>query len=131
MIDMGFWVKKGFAILTALVVAVSPAYGAICTMECGTGGSSCCCQPQGYGDGAALSNPSCCGQEVNSNDGADQSRDRTRHAARYGQAAESAAAAAEIEFLEIPGVERSVLADAGTGEARSSPLFLLNSSFII
>jgi hypothetical protein len=119
------------ATLLAVLIVAAPLSGAVCTMSCGDGGGPCCCESPG-GDGILrVSAESCCGPEANSPAAANLTADRLAAASPasfFPVAAADAFIAAEgpVQFLKgsaNPAQEQA--------RGRSSPLFLLNVSFLI
>jgi hypothetical protein len=126
------YLRKGLAAFAVIVLALTPAFGAVCAMPCGSGeggaGGSCCCRPSETAAAEVLSSPTCCASEVKAFDPGILAR-----AAAGARALESPTAS--VGTIE----EISAVADLrwptprfnSPGNARSSPLFLLHASFVI
>ena len=128
----GKYVKKGLAALTVMVLALSPAFGALCAMPCGVGGegagASCCCRTSETSAAEVFANPSCCTSEVKASDPGMSVR-ATISARALEPTAASVGTAEEI--AAVTGFQSPTSHVDSPGNARSSPLFMLHASFII
>ena len=128
----GKYLKKGLAAFAVIVLALSPAFGALCAMPCGAGGenagASCCCRPSETLAAEVIANPSCCTSEVKTADPAILVR-----ATASSDAVEltPVAVCTTEKTQDIAGVQSPTPRALSPGNARSSPLFLLHASFII
>ena len=126
------YVKKGVAAFTVIVLTLAPAFGAVCAMPCGSGGegpgSSCCCQPSETLATEVLANPSCCASEVKTSDPGILARATV--SARALEFPVTSVCTAE-ETTTIASPQSPTPHFDSPGNARSSPLFLLHSSFIV
>ena len=126
------YLKKGIAAFTVIVLALAPAFGAVCAMPCGSGGEgasgSCCCRPSAVSTGEALASPTCCASEVKTFDPG--SLARATDSARALEPTIAPAFTAE-ETVTVAGLQWPTPHFDSPGNARSSPLFLLHASFII
>ena len=121
-------------ILVALLVmafAASPFAGVVCIMSCADSGGVCCCTSAGIPGGLSYEKPSCCGPEVSASAESDAAAERIAGNGRtilpafvLSPSAESADPGAGTESAGGP-------LSAESGTARSSPVFLLNSAFLI
>jgi len=123
--------RQMLAALLVVLLAATPLAAAVCTMSCSDGGGSCCCEnPGGFG-AAQYSAGSCCGAEARSPATANLTTERLTQSSQ----ASPLFAAAVHSSPETGGstdFEQNYAVPAG-GQARgrSSPLFLLNVSFLI
>ena len=126
------YVKKGVAAFTVIVLALAPAFGAVCAMPCGNGGegagASCCCRPSETLAAEVLANPSCCASEVKTSDPGIIAR---AIAGSRTPESTSASIGTAQETATVAGVQWATPHFDSPGNARSSPLFLLHASFII
>ncbi len=126
------YLKKGLAAFTVIVLALAPAFGAVCAMPCGSGGDgasgSCCCRPSSASAGETLSSPTCCAAEVKTSDSGILARATV--SARALESPVASVGTAE-ETVTVAGLQWPTPHSDSPGSARSSPLFLLHASFII
>lgn len=124
--------KKGIAALAVMVLALSPAFGALCAMPCGAGGEgtggSCCCRPAGDSAAEVLAGPSCCTTEVKASDPGMPVRATVNVKALE---LPTASVCTAEETAAVAGLQWPTPSHDSPGNARSSPLFLLHASFII
>lgn len=121
-------------ILVALVVtafAASPFAGVVCAMSCADSNGVCCCTSAGIPGELSYEKPSCCDPEVSASAESDAAAERIAGNGRtilpifvLSPAAESADPGAAAE-----SADSSLSGESGT--TRSSPVFLLNSAFLI
>ena len=125
-------------ILVALLVmafAASPFAGVVCIMSCADSNADsngvCCCTSAGIPGELSYEKPSCCEPEVSASAESDTATERITGNGRtilpafvLSPSAESADPGAGTESAGGP-------LSAESGTARSSPVFLLNSAFLI
>lgn len=123
--------RQTLAALLVVLVAAAPLSGAVCTMACGDDGGRCCCEsPDGLGT-LQLTAESCCGPEASSPAVSNLSAERLT----VGSPANFLFTAAADSFSDTGGsaeFEQGFTAPVREqARGRSSPLFLLNVSFLI
>jgi hypothetical protein len=123
--------KQALAAVLVVLVAAAPLSGAVCTMSCSDGGGACCCENTAGLGTVQLTAESCCADEASSPAVSNLSAERLT-----GSNLTSFSTAATLNV--VPDTDDP--AESGQGPAalphgqaseRSSPLFLLNSSFLI
>jgi hypothetical protein len=124
-------VRQILAALLVVLLAASPLAAAVCTMSCSDGGGPCCCEnPGGFG-ATRYSAESCCGAEARSPAAANITAELLTHSSQTSPLF-AATLDSSLETGDSADFARSYATPAG-GQARgrSSPLFLLNVSFLI
>lgn len=121
-------------LLVALLVAAfaaSPFAGAVCTMSCADSNGACCCTSAGIPGELSYEKPSCCGPEVSVSA---EGKGDTERLAGNGRTVLTAlllspGGGGTGTIAAAEGASGPQCAEPGT--SRSSPVFLLNSVFLI
>ena len=123
--------REVLAAVLVVLLAAAPVSGAVCTMSCSDGGGACCCENTAGIGTVQLTAESCCADEASSPAAANLSAERLT-----GSNLSSFSAAATLNVApdtDGPAASEQGFAAPPHGQAggRSSPLFLLNASFLI
>jgi len=124
-------VKQVLAAVLIVLVAAAPVTAAVCTMSCSDGGGACCCEGSGSLGTVQLTAESCCADEAGSPAASNLTAERIT-----GSTLSSSFTAATLDVVPDtngPAGSGQGFAAPPRGQAggRSSPLFLLNASFLI
>lgn len=124
-------VRRILAVLLVVLLAASPLAAAVCTMSCSDGGGPCCCEnPGGFG-ATRYSAESCCSAEARSPATANLTAEFLTHGSQANPLL-AATLDSSLETGDSADFARSYATPAGRqARGRSSPLFLLNVSFLI
>jgi len=123
--------KQMAAAVLVVLLAATPLAGAVCTMSCSDGGGACCCESPGGLGTVQYTAESCCGPEASSPAAANLTAERLTSGTQVGQL--SAAGIDAYTKTIGPAMSGQGVTAPASGQARgrSSPLFLLNVSFLI
>jgi len=122
---------KTVAVAVLATLLAAPAFGSVCTMSCGDDSGGCCCSS--FSDGTlSYAAESCCSPEYSPDDTRSTLLpDRTSGGVRPGSFTGLAYRSPSTGGGAASHTESPELFSRAASRGRSSPLFVLHSSFLI